>query len=78
MRSVKCSDCYILHYLAERAERPCFGMLTNGDEILFIKVDRSGLPQYTVSRVFATLGAAEESIDALRVLRQIGREAVRN
>jgi len=59
-------------------EQPCFGMLTNGDEIVFIKVDKSGLPQYAVSRVFATLGSAEESIDALRILRQIGRKAASN
>ena len=62
----------------QNSEQPCFGMLTNGDEIVFIKVDSSGLPQYAVSRVFATLGSATESIDVLRILRQIGREAASN
>jgi hypothetical protein len=57
-------------------ERPCFGILTNGDEIIFVKVDRSISPQYAVSRVFATFVSEEELVKSLQVLRRIGREAL--
>jgi hypothetical protein len=53
-------------------EQCCFGVLINGDEIVFIKVDQSESPQYAVSRVFATLGSAQELATALQVLRRIG------
>jgi hypothetical protein len=53
-------------------EQCCFGVLINGDEIVFIKVDQLESPQYAVSRVFATLGSAQELATALQVLRRIG------
>jgi hypothetical protein len=57
-------------------ERPCFGVLTNGDEIVFVKVVRSELSQYALSRVFATLVSGAELGSALQVLRRIGRETL--
>jgi hypothetical protein len=56
--------------------RPCFGMLTNGDEIVFVKVAQAESPQYALSRVFATLGSEQEVVAALQILRGIGVAAL--
>lgn len=55
---------------------PCFGVLTNGDEIVFVKVAQTESPQYALSRVFATLGSEQEVVAALKILRGIGVEAL--
>jgi hypothetical protein len=57
-------------------ERPCFTVLTNGDEIVFIKLTQSASPQYAVSRVFATFVSAVELTAALQILRRIGQVAL--
>jgi hypothetical protein len=57
-------------------DRPCFGVLTNGDEIVFVKIVQAESSQYALSRVFATLVSADELGSALQVLRQIGRMAL--
>jgi hypothetical protein len=49
---------------------PSFGMMTNGDEILFVKAfDR----QYALSRVFAPFTSIRELYSALQVLKRIGQ-----
>jgi hypothetical protein len=57
-------------------ERPCFGVLTNGDEIVFVKVAEAESAQYALSRVFATLVSEKELITALQILRCIGADAL--
>jgi hypothetical protein len=57
-------------------ERPCFGVLTNGDEIVFVKVAQAEPAQYALSRVFATLVSEQELIAALQILRRIGAEVL--
>jgi hypothetical protein len=57
-------------------ERPCFGVLTNGDEIVFVKLTQTQPPQYAVSRVFATFVSVEELTKSLQVMRQIGAAAL--
>jgi hypothetical protein len=57
-------------------EHPCFAVLTNGDEIVFVKLIRSAAPQYALSRVFATFTAAAELTAALQILRRIGQAAL--
>jgi hypothetical protein len=55
---------------------PCFGILTNGDEIVFIKLTQTEPPQYAVSRVFATFVSTTELSEALQILRRIGKAAL--
>jgi hypothetical protein len=43
--------------------------VTNGDEIVFVKVDRG---QYAVSRGFAPFAMGEELEQALRILKRCG------
>jgi hypothetical protein len=49
--------------------RPGFGMLTNGDEMLFVKVAPS---QYGLSRVFSPFVGDTELVTVLKILRQFG------
>jgi hypothetical protein len=58
------------------SEHPCFGILTNGDEIVFVKLTQTASPQYAVSRVFATFVSAAELSEALQILRRIGAAAL--
>ena len=46
-----------------------FGMLTNGDEMLFVKVAPA---QYILSRVFSPFVAKTELVTVLKILRQFG------
>lgn len=52
---------------------PVFGMVTNGDDILFIKVVQGNTPQYNLSRVFAPFTSAKELYIVLQVLKKFGQ-----
>ncbi|BAT54742.1 unknown protein [Nostoc sp. NIES-3756] len=55
-------------------DKPVFGMVTNGDDALFIKVkSEAGRPQYDVSRVFALFTSATELYNILQILKRIGQ-----
>lgn len=53
--------------------QPVFGMVTNGDDILFIKVTQTNAPQYDLSRVFAPFASAKELYGVLQILKRIGQ-----
>lgn len=52
---------------------PVFGMVTNGDDILFIKVVQAGTPQYDLSRVFAPFTNVRELYEVLQILTSFGQ-----
>jgi hypothetical protein len=52
---------------------PVFGMVTNGDDILFIKVVQAGKPQYDLSRVFAPFTSVRELYSVLKILKRFGQ-----
>ncbi|MGG6298218.1 type I restriction endonuclease [Leptolyngbya sp. AN02str] len=54
-------------------EQPSFGMVTNGDEILFVKLVQQEQRLYGLSRVFAPFASSQELRNALQILKQIGR-----
>ncbi|MEH1864994.1 MAG: type I restriction endonuclease [Nostoc sp.] len=53
--------------------KPVFGMVTNGDDILFVKVTQTDTPKYDLSRVFAPLTSARELYAVLQILKCIGQ-----
>lgn len=65
-----------LAYLAAnpRPELPSFGMLTNGDEILFVKLVQSS-QQYALSRVFSPFAASRELHRAMQILKHVAQLA---
>ncbi len=54
-------------------EKPSFGMVTNGDEILFVKLVQGDHRNYSLSRVFAPFTSKQELYGALQILKQIGQ-----
>ncbi len=51
------------------AERPGFAMVTNGDDILFVKLLGG---EYAISRVFSPLVSRQELVENLRFLKKLG------
>ena len=52
-------------------EQPSFGMITNGDDILFVKLTQIAHRQYDISRVFAPFISNQELYSVLQVLKSI-------
>lgn len=63
-------------------ERPSFAMMTNGDDILFVKLTQITARQYDVSRVFAPFISNQELYSVLQLLKRmsgvIGTEGLEN
>ena len=55
-----------------KPEQPSFGMVTNGDDILFVKLVQGAQRHYTLSRVFAPFTSSRELYTALQILKRIG------
>jgi Type I restriction enzyme R protein N terminus (HSDR_N) len=56
-----------------QTEQPTFGMMTNGDDVLFVKLTAQPLGQYSLSRVFSLYTLPEELQSVLQILKQIGQ-----
>jgi hypothetical protein len=54
-------------------EVPSFGMITNGDEIVFVKLVQGTGRRYALSRVFAPFATSQELYSALQILQNIGQ-----
>ena len=54
-------------------ERPSFGMITNGDDILFVKLTQIAHRQYDVSRVFAPFISNQELYSVVQILKSISQ-----
>jgi hypothetical protein len=58
---------------APNLQSSCYGMITNGREVLFLKCDRhEDVPQYTRSHTYRLLENTAERIQVLQGLKQIG------
>lgn len=54
-------------------ERPIFGLLTNGDDFLFIKLTQQGTPQYALSNKFTLWKRENELYKVLSILKKLGQ-----
>lgn len=54
-------------------DKPRFGMLTNGDDVLFVKLLAQPTPQYGLSRAFSIYTIASELSSAFQVLKHLGQ-----
>lgn len=54
-------------------DRPSFGMVTNGDDIFFVKLVQQPQPQYSLSRVFSQLISRQELYSTLQILRRLAQ-----
>ncbi len=55
-----------------RPEKPGFGLLTNGDDFIFVKLIQQSTPQYGLSRVFSLANPGNDLYGILAVLKVIG------
>jgi len=53
--------------------RPVFGMVTNGDDILFLKLTQMNEAQYNTSRIFAPFASVQELYNVVQILKRIGQ-----
>jgi hypothetical protein len=61
-----------LAYMMAKPQQLRFGMLTNGDDVLFIKLIAQPTPQYDLSRAFSIYSIASELELAFQVLKRLG------
>ncbi len=54
-----------------RPEQPSYGIMTNGDDILFVKLTQVQSPKYNISRVFTPFLSNQELYSVLQVLKSI-------
>jgi hypothetical protein len=64
----------LLTYLNATPEpgQPLFGMLTNGDEVLFVKLVLAPTAQYALSRAFSLYTVSSELATVFQVLKKMG------
>jgi hypothetical protein len=58
--------------------QPTFGMITNGNEFLFLKATRQPTAEYANSRLFSLVNPSNELYTVLQVLKRLGLEAIAN
>jgi Type I restriction enzyme R protein N terminus (HSDR_N) len=56
-----------------QATQPTFGMMTNGDDVLFVKLTTQPSGQYSLSRVFSLYTLPEELQSVLQILKRMGQ-----
>jgi hypothetical protein len=54
------------------SKQPTFGMVTNGNDFIFLKLVQQPIAQYANSRLFSLLNPGNELYDVLAILKQIG------
>ncbi|MBW4684329.1 MAG: type I restriction endonuclease subunit R [Komarekiella atlantica HA4396-MV6] len=56
-----------------QSNKPVFGMATNGDEFMFLKLTLTETPQYDVSRTFSLFPRRHELGEVLQILKRLGQ-----
>jgi predicted type IV restriction endonuclease len=56
--------------------QPTFGMITNGNEFLFLKATRQPTADYANSRLFSLVNPNNELYAVLQILKRLGAEAI--
>jgi hypothetical protein len=54
-----------------QSDRPAYGLITNGDEMVFVKLLPASVPTYNLSRVFSPYVAASELEQVVGILVQL-------
>ncbi|MFM7449586.1 MAG: hypothetical protein ACKO24_13435 [Leptolyngbyaceae cyanobacterium] len=57
--------------------QPSFAMMTNGDDLVFVKLTRSTGREYNRSRAFAALTSNQKLYRILQILKQISQVVAR-
>jgi hypothetical protein len=54
-----------------RPDRPCFGLVVNGSEFLFLKLQSGDPPQYATSNLFSMLNQGNDLYRVLQILKRL-------
>jgi hypothetical protein len=54
-------------------ERPVFGMVTNGGNFIFVKLNNQEFPRYELSNIFSLLPRRNQLYDVLLILKYLGQ-----
>ena len=57
-------------------QRPVFGMVTNGGNFIFVKLQQQEFPEYELSSVFSLLPRRNQLYEVLQILKRLGRIAI--
>jgi len=57
-------------------QKPCFGLITNGDSYVFLKLVIAESPTYGVSRVFDLMNPGNDLYHVLGILKNIRQLAL--
>ncbi|MDJ0662410.1 MAG: type I restriction endonuclease subunit R [Crocosphaera sp.] len=65
----------ILAYMManSQSQQSIYGMVTNGDSFLFIKLNQNGKPTYDLSREFSLLPRKHELSQVMQILKKLGQ-----
>jgi len=55
---------------------PLYGVLTNGDDVLFVKLHQQPQPQYGLSRAFSLYTHQSELVMTAQILKQLSRSVI--
>jgi hypothetical protein len=56
-----------------RQDKPVFGIATNGDEFVFLKLVFGDIPQYDTSRIFSLFPRRHELGEVLQIIKRLGQ-----
>jgi hypothetical protein len=56
-----------------QTDKPIFGMITNGDGIVFVKLSQQGTPQCDVSDIFSPAPLRNRLYNVLQILKSISQ-----
>lgn len=59
-------------------EKPVYGLITNGDSFIFVKLLQQGTPKYAYSRLFYIFNPGNELYVVLSILKWLGELATNN
>jgi predicted type IV restriction endonuclease len=62
-----------LSYMLASGQPTTFGLIANGSDFIFLKLDRANSPHYATSRVFSLLTPGNELVDVLNILKHLGQ-----
>ncbi len=60
-------------FATPRQDKPAFGMATNGDEFVFLKLVFGDIPQYDISRTFSLFPRRHELGEVLQIMKRLGQ-----
>ncbi|CAD5957503.1 Type I restriction enzyme R protein N terminal domain protein [Planktothrix tepida] len=59
-------------------EKPVFGMVTNGGNFIFVKLQIQEFPQYELSNIFSLLPRRNQLYEVLQILKGLGQIAIQS